>query len=211
MRTLYLLLIICYSSFAQDVWVNGYYKSDGTYVDGYYKTNPNLTVNDNYSTIGNRNPYTGEWGDKPRETSSSLLNIRPEIPAGNVVTRTPLPNIPYVPNYNYTEADRTEDYLRKHLKSPLNINSQPQMSFSDKANTLNDKSYNFEEYNVKPQEVYKENSSGELEPIDNNYIVSQNESERDNESLKIVGVIFGLFCVFATFIILLFTKRTKRF
>ena len=38
-----------------------------TYVNGYMKTNPNSTRNDNYSTQGNYNPYTGQEGTKPRD------------------------------------------------------------------------------------------------------------------------------------------------
>jgi hypothetical protein len=50
-----------------DRHVNGYTRSDGTYVDGYYRTERNDTYNDNYSTRGNYNPYTGDPGYKPRD------------------------------------------------------------------------------------------------------------------------------------------------
>lgn len=43
-------------------YVPGYYRSDGTYVPGYYRTNPDYTVRNNYSYIGNRNPFTGRTG-----------------------------------------------------------------------------------------------------------------------------------------------------
>jgi hypothetical protein len=42
--------------------VEGYYRSDGTYVAPYYRSNPNSTVTDNYSFKGNINPYTGREG-----------------------------------------------------------------------------------------------------------------------------------------------------
>lgn len=45
-----------------DVWVNGYTKSNGTIVEGHYRTSPNSTTSDNYSTYGNYNPYTGKTG-----------------------------------------------------------------------------------------------------------------------------------------------------
>ena len=45
-------------------YVDGYTKSNGTYVEGYYRSSPNNTVYDNYSTDGNVNPYTGEEGDR---------------------------------------------------------------------------------------------------------------------------------------------------
>ena len=44
------------------VYVSGYTRSDGTVVKPYYRTAPNSTNTDNFSTIGNTNPYTGESG-----------------------------------------------------------------------------------------------------------------------------------------------------
>ena len=44
-------------------YVKGYYKpSTGRYVQPYYRSNPNNTRWDNYSTRGNYNPYTGSKG-----------------------------------------------------------------------------------------------------------------------------------------------------
>lgn len=39
----------------------------GTFVQGHMSTNPNSTRNDNFSTKGNVNPYTGVTGTKPRD------------------------------------------------------------------------------------------------------------------------------------------------
>jgi len=44
------------------VYVKGYTKKDGTYVAGYWRSSPNDTMLDNYSTKGNINPYTGKAG-----------------------------------------------------------------------------------------------------------------------------------------------------
>jgi hypothetical protein len=47
--------------------VDGYTRSDGTYVAPHQRTNPNSTQSDNYGTRGNQNPYTGTYGtNKPR-------------------------------------------------------------------------------------------------------------------------------------------------
>ena len=43
-------------------YIDGYYRSNGTYVEGYYRTAPNNTINDNYSTYPNVNPWTGQQG-----------------------------------------------------------------------------------------------------------------------------------------------------
>lgn len=49
---------------SNDVRVNGYTKSDGTYVETHMRTAPNQTTYDNYSTSPNVNPYTGKVGTK---------------------------------------------------------------------------------------------------------------------------------------------------
>lgn len=43
-------------------WTSAYYRRNGTYVPGHYQTNPNGTKLDNYSTVGNVNPWTGKPG-----------------------------------------------------------------------------------------------------------------------------------------------------
>lgn len=48
---------------AKTTRVKSYYKSStGTYVNSYYRTSPNKTKLDNYSTKNNYNPYTGKKG-----------------------------------------------------------------------------------------------------------------------------------------------------
>lgn len=44
------------------VQVDGYYKSNGTYVEPYTRTAPNTTIRDNFSSSPNLNPYTGKIG-----------------------------------------------------------------------------------------------------------------------------------------------------
>jgi len=44
--------------------VEGYYRSNGTYVQPHYRSSPNQTQRDNYSTYGNQNPYTGQYGTR---------------------------------------------------------------------------------------------------------------------------------------------------
>ncbi len=48
---------------ARTTRVRGYYKpSTGRYVAPHYKTTPNRSKFDNFSTKGNYNPYTGKKG-----------------------------------------------------------------------------------------------------------------------------------------------------
>jgi len=63
---------------SNSTYVNGYYKSNGTYVNGYYRTAPNKTINDNYSTYPNVNPYTGKKGTvKPTYYTSPTYYTTP--------------------------------------------------------------------------------------------------------------------------------------
>ena len=55
-------------------WVNGYYNSYGTYVNGYYRTQSNNTNWDNWSTVGNSNPYTGSYGSRAQDYSYGAYN-----------------------------------------------------------------------------------------------------------------------------------------
>tara|TARA_B100001057_G_scaffold18193_1_gene16799 strand:- start:637 stop:876 length:240 start_codon:yes stop_codon:yes gene_type:complete len=58
-----------------DTWVNGYTKSNGTYVQGHYRSSPDSYKNNNWSTSGNSNPYTGKSGTRTYGgTCTSLLN-----------------------------------------------------------------------------------------------------------------------------------------
>jgi|GEM_PF-1462580 len=50
-----------YSS-GSDVYVAPYVRSNGSYVQGHYRTRANGTTTDNYSHRGNINPYTGKRG-----------------------------------------------------------------------------------------------------------------------------------------------------
>lgn len=64
---LFIGLIISFISFTQkksssDIQVKGYTRSNGTYVAPHYRTVPNSTNIDNFSTLGNTNPYTGKVG-----------------------------------------------------------------------------------------------------------------------------------------------------
>lgn len=56
------------------VKVNGYYRSNGTYVEPHYRTAPNNSNRDNFSTYGNINPYTYEIGDIPRDNKPLYEN-----------------------------------------------------------------------------------------------------------------------------------------
>ncbi len=70
MKIIFIVMMLFASAIFADEYVNGYYRSDGTYVQGYYRTSPNHYRYDNYSSEGNTNPYTGERGYQPNEFST---------------------------------------------------------------------------------------------------------------------------------------------
>jgi hypothetical protein len=49
---------------AASCYVNGYTRSNGTPVSGYYRSCPDSSTDNNWSTRGNQNPYTGAWGTR---------------------------------------------------------------------------------------------------------------------------------------------------
>ena len=62
--TLALIAMIAVVPAYASEYVDGYFKSDGTYVPPHFRSSPNSTKLDNYSTRGNANPYTGKEGTK---------------------------------------------------------------------------------------------------------------------------------------------------
>lgn len=81
MRRYVITLIICFFIFVglaviatpaeATSRVRGYYKpSTGTYVQPHYRSSPNRSTFDNWSTRGNINPYTGKYGTKSPFKSS---------------------------------------------------------------------------------------------------------------------------------------------
>lgn len=70
-QSIVMLIALLFSVSAMaDVQVNGYYKDNGTYVEPHYRSSPNSTSNDNWSTQGNVNPYTGQEGYKKPDYNS---------------------------------------------------------------------------------------------------------------------------------------------
>ncbi len=57
-----ILAVLSTPVLAEDVYVNGYERNNGVYVEPYHRTAPDNNVYDNYSTQGNINPYTGQAG-----------------------------------------------------------------------------------------------------------------------------------------------------
>ena len=78
-----MLLVPITSTFAKGggkggpVSVNGYFRSNGTYVAPHMRSAPDGNFSNNWSTVGNANPYTGEEGKKafPTNMGSSAIGV----------------------------------------------------------------------------------------------------------------------------------------
>lgn len=112
------------------IWVNGYYKLDGTYIPGHFRTAPNSTNLDNFSTVGNINPYTYQLGWIPRDRINIITNVYPQGVkfrpltldlAGESRTRVTVPSLE-IPTY-YLRPQRYIVYSRPKQ----NINSSGQI------------------------------------------------------------------------------------
>ncbi len=64
MRTILLMLALASTPALADTFVRGHTRSDGTYVQPHYRSNNDGNFNNNWSTQGNTNPYTGEHGTR---------------------------------------------------------------------------------------------------------------------------------------------------
>ncbi|MFM7007721.1 MAG: hypothetical protein ACKO0Z_00045 [Betaproteobacteria bacterium] len=72
---------------AQSVYVSPHIRADGTYVQGHWRTAPNNTRTDNWSSRPNVNPWTGQVGRDdpyaPRQTYQSPYNGTYSTPYSN--------------------------------------------------------------------------------------------------------------------------------
>lgn len=64
-------------AFAKTVRVKGYHRRDGTYVQPHYRTTPDRSRYNNWSTKGNVNPYTGKRGYSDPYRQRKPVNLNP--------------------------------------------------------------------------------------------------------------------------------------
>src|SRR6185369_4788225 len=142
MIALAILLVGAYSVFARGgghssssgaVHVNGYFKSNGTYVQPHYRSAPDGNFNNNWSTKGNVNPYTGKQGTKTSppdgykgsssgsgtaeyinpENNSGISTDKNEIPG----QRSPPSQIPPISDKSYINSEPTKSKASKSNSS----------------------------------------------------------------------------------------------
>lgn len=72
------ILFACAAASAQ-TYVKPHVTKDGTYVAGHYRSAPNSTDLDNYSTKGNTNPYTGAVGTQTPKAEQPVYTPPPPV------------------------------------------------------------------------------------------------------------------------------------
>ena len=109
------------------VHVRGYTKSNGTYVAPHYRSAPDGNFGNNWSTLGNVNPYTGEPGTKVTPpsgygSSESKTPYHPDTPAisssgesgrtGRRASNGAVRGIVVLPESDHAAAARRRDVAR---------------------------------------------------------------------------------------------------
>ena len=82
-----------------DVHVRGYYRSNGTYVQPHWRSDPDGNFYNNWSTYPNINPYTGAIGTRRTPSYSSGYSWRTPSYSSRSFWRTPTYNWSS-PSYN---------------------------------------------------------------------------------------------------------------
>jgi hypothetical protein len=101
-KLLVLLALVASAAIARDVYVQPYVRSDGTFVQGHYRTAPDGNPFNNYSTQGNVNPYTGQAGTvnpyaAPMPYLQPMQPLQPLQPLRPLAPFPPMPSLPALP------------------------------------------------------------------------------------------------------------------
>ena len=91
--TLALLGLAATADAQSSVYVRPHYRSNGSYVEGHYRTAPDSSRLNNWSTEGNTNPYTGKQGtvDPYSYGSSSGSSLYQSTPSPSSRSRCSYP------------------------------------------------------------------------------------------------------------------------
>lgn len=131
MKKLLFLIVLLFTTaltFAQDVYVQGYYRSNGTYVQGHYRTRPDYTRDNNYSTVGNTNPYTGKAGTQPRDGYTTTRTTYSNYSKPTYTSTTTYSAPAYKTTYsNYSEPTYRSTYTPTYT-APTTTYSTPSYS-----------------------------------------------------------------------------------
>ncbi len=117
----FLSLSLCSAFSKKPIKVRGYFKKNGTYVSPYYRSAPDKSVKNNWSTKGNINPITHKYGTRIIYSSSSS-------------------SYSYDMNNNQYINNKTDTYLDKIIEKLNNEQNNVTVIFSDRPqNTIRNK------------------------------------------------------------------------
>jgi hypothetical protein len=115
-----LVLMLAGGASAQ-VYVAGYLRADGTYVSPHYRSSPDSSTFNNWSSLGNVNPYTGAVGTRTAVYSSAPI-----------YTPAPIQN-PVLDSYTINVLDQGENLRNAVLTAYLIRNAQQQSQLQEQA------------------------------------------------------------------------------
>ena len=128
-KSIFILLFLMASSHIYgDVRISGYYRKNGTYVQPHYRSNPDGNFYNNWSTAGNVNPHTGEYGTKTTNSNQGITYI-PSPPKDL--------NTPYTTSYLSNKKLTNQQYSFTDSTSSRNIEPAPTILTSQQPRKLN--------------------------------------------------------------------------
>ncbi len=85
-----------------DEAVRGYYRKDGTYVAPHYRSSPDSSYNNNWSTSPNVNPYTGKQGTRQPTYNDRAPSYNSNSYGSRSTQQQPSYDYQQQPSYNYS-------------------------------------------------------------------------------------------------------------
>lgn len=153
-------LLFSVDSYCQDVYVNGYTRSDGTYIGGYYRTAPNSTTADNYSTIGNQNPYTGKWGTESKGNNNYTYYYDAPIQTNPLANTLPPPISRVEQTQNKLQPAILDNVVKDTVfELSQNVKDyQYEQTHPSPLESLRDDKYKFNDFNKASPPIVQQNS-----------------------------------------------------
>lgn len=146
-----------------EVFVRGYTRNDGTVVAPHYRTAPNNTNTDNFSTLPNINPHTLEPGYILPDSKQNIIN-------------TYVPDYPtYYPDQNERNANysyEVEQLLEKINRQEYYNGTQ---NISSEIITHYDSNYDYNQYNIQnniEDTYYNSIIDSRVAPVDSALLVN---------------------------------------
>lgn len=108
--------ILSFVAIAKDIKVKGYKRKNGTYVKSHYRSAPDSSINNNWTTEGNVNPYTGtdgtrarryEWGAGNTSYSNESSNYDSDVYDAHYSDRNNLTDS----SDTFTKQDESDQYV----------------------------------------------------------------------------------------------------